>query len=476
MMTFYFYDVETSGFRARSDRIMQFAGQRTDMDLKPMGKPDNILIKMTPDVLPEPGAILVHGITPQRTLIEGISEAEFCKFWVEQVSIKDTIIVGYNNIRFDNEFIRFTLWRNFHDPYEWSWKDGCSTWDLLDVVRMTRALRPTGINWPFAPDGQPSNRLEHISSVNKLDHVDAHDAMSDVTASLAVARLLKNKQPKLFDYLLNIRGKNKVAPLVTKGDPLIYTSGRYPSEFEKTTAVVMVVEKPDKTGVLVYDLRIDPDEFKDMPVAELASRWNDRAKDAPYFPVKELKYNRCPALAPLSVLDDASAKRLRLDEELLDNHLKKLRAAKGFGERLLETLEAMWPRQPQLITDAQTVDGQLYEEFIKDKDRPKMSATRAADANEISVLDLDFKDERLKVLLPLYRARNFPGSLSSDQKNEWENFRHQKLLAGGNNSLAERFYSQLEELKRTSGIDSDRQMLLEELEHYARSILPQPIS
>src|SRR5579859_1483335 len=195
-MTFYFYDVETSGFSPRSERIMQFAGQRTDMDLKPVGKPDNILVKMTPDILPEPGAVLVHGITPQKTLAEGISEAEFSKYLTSQVSSSDTIIAGYNNIRFDNDFIRFTLWRNFHDAYEWSWKNGCSTWDLLDVVRMTRALRPERIKWPFAPDGKPSNRLEYISSVNKLDHVDAHDAMSDVNASIAVARMIKNKQPK----------------------------------------------------------------------------------------------------------------------------------------------------------------------------------------------------------------------------------------------------------------------------------------
>src|SRR5581483_5676577 len=264
-MTFYFYDLETSGFSCRDDRIMQFAGQRTDMDLNSMGKPDNILIKLSSDVLPEPGAVLVHGISPQQASVKGITEAEFCRFLTSQVSKKDTIIVGYNNIRFDNEFIRFTLWRNFHDPYEWSWKDGCSTWDLLDVVRMTRALRPAGIKWPFAPNGKPSSKLEYLSAINKLDHTDAHDALSDVNASIALARLVKEKQLKLFEYLLNLRSKDKVRPLVTKGDPLVYTSGRYSSEFEKTTIVVNLVERADKSGALMYDLRIDPDEFKDLP-------------------------------------------------------------------------------------------------------------------------------------------------------------------------------------------------------------------
>src|SRR3989344_1073655 len=287
-MTFYFYDVETSGFNPRTARIMQFAGQRTDMDLNTVGKSDNFLIKVTPDVLPEPGAVLVHGISPQKTLKEGVTETEFCKYLTSQVSTPDTILVGYNNIRFDNEFIRFTLWRNFHDAYEWSCKNNCSTWDLFDVVRMTRALRPDGIEWPFAPDGKPTNSLEYISAVNKLDHVDAHDAMSDVKASIAVARLLKHKQPKIFDFLLNIRSKHKIAPLVTKGDPLVYTSGRYPSDYNKTTIAVLVAEKKDKSGALMYDLQIDPGAFKDLSADKLAERWADRSESAPYFPVKLL--------------------------------------------------------------------------------------------------------------------------------------------------------------------------------------------
>ncbi|HLG91206.1 MAG TPA: exodeoxyribonuclease I [Candidatus Saccharimonadales bacterium] len=469
-MTFYFYDVETSGFSPRTDRIMQFAGQRTDMDLNPVGQPDNSLIKMTPDVLPEPSAVLVHGITPQKTLAEGISETEFANYLTSQVSTEDTIIVGYNNIRFDNDFIRFTLWRNFHDAYEWSWKSNCSTWDLLDVVRMTRALRPGGIEWPFAPDGRPTNSLEYISAINKLDHVDAHDAMSDVKASIAVARLLKQKQPKIFEFLLNIRGKRNVAPLVTKGKPLIYTSGRYPSEFEKTTIAVMAAEKPDKSGALMYDLRIDPDEFKDLSVGELAERWADHSEEAPYFPVKLLQYNRCPAIAPLSVLDGVSAKRLKLHKEIIEAHFRKLQKARGFGDKFLEALDRMWPpRQPDLVIDEQKVDGQLYDSFVKDEDRTKMSVVRAAEPNELTRLDLDFQDGRLKVLLPLYKARNFPEALTDTEKQAWVKFRRQKLL-GGKSKQADRFFAQIEELGKMPGLNSEKKHLLEDTKEYGSSI------
>lgn len=470
-MTFYFYDLETSGFNPRRDRIMQFAGQRTDMELKPIGKPDNVLIKMTPDVLPEPGAVLVHGITPQKTMAEGISEAQFCKYLAAQVSTPNTIIVGYNNVRFDNDFIRFTLWRNFHDAYEWSWKDGRGTWDLLDVVRMTRALRPEGLKWPFAPDGQPTNSLEYLSAVNKLDHADAHDAMSDVKVLITLARLLKQKQPKLFDYLLNIRSKDKVRPLVTKAEPLIYTSGRYPAEFERTAAVAMVAERPDKSGALVYDLRIDPDEFASLSAAELAERWADRAENAPYFPVKELKYNRCPAVAPLSVLNSTSLKRLKVHKEIIEAHFKELQKAKGFGDKLIEALDKMWPaRQPEMVVDQQKVDGQLYDEFIKNQDRPKMSVVRTARPNELAKIVLDFQDQRLKALFPLYKARNFPEVLTPAEKQAWEDFRRQKLVGSGQ---SDRFFNQLEELGQTPGLDSKKQSLLKDLGDYAKSVIPE---
>ncbi|MCA9339265.1 exodeoxyribonuclease I, partial [Candidatus Saccharibacteria bacterium] len=208
---FFFYDLETSGLDARYQRIMQFAGQRTDMNMQPIGEPINVLVRLSDDILPDPPAVLVTGITPQKTLEEGMSEAKFAKMLSEKVFTPDTITTGFNSVRFDDEFVRTTLWRNFYDPYEWSWKDGRSRWDLLDVVRMTRALRPEGIKWPVREDGKPTNRLELLSAENGLEHTHAHDALSDVEALIGMARLIKDKQPKLFEYLLKLRDKKEIA-------------------------------------------------------------------------------------------------------------------------------------------------------------------------------------------------------------------------------------------------------------------------
>ena len=292
---FFFYDLETSGFSPREARIMQFGGQRTDMNLKPIGKPVKSVIKLTPDVLPSPDAILITGITPQQTLADGLTEAEFLKFFYKEVVRPDTIFLGFNSIRFDDEFMRFLLYRNFYDAYEWQWQDGCSRWDLLDAMRMTRALRPEGIKWPFAPDGKPANRLEFLTGVNKLAHSDAHDALNDVLATIEVARLLRNKQPDMFDYLLKQRDKKAVRELVVKGAPFVYTSGRYSSEFLHTTAVVLLSKHPNGRDALVYDLRFDPTPFAKMSVDELAEAWRfTKDPDAVRLPVKTLKVQPLP--------------------------------------------------------------------------------------------------------------------------------------------------------------------------------------
>lgn len=452
---------------------MQFAGQRTGMNLKPIGKADNVIVKLTDDVLPEPDAILVHGITPQKTKAEGVSEAEFLKFFTSEVFQADTIMVGYNNIRFDDEFMRFTLWRNFHDAYEWQWKENCGKWDLLDVTRLTRALRPQGIKWPFAPDGAPSVRLELLASVNKLTHDSVHDALSDVHASVAVARMLQNKQPKLFDYLLKLRDKTKVEVLVNKGDPLVYSSGRYPSEYEKTTVAVAVVPHPERRSTLVYDLRIDPAEYIKLSPAELAAKWSLRGKDAPYFPVKLLSYNRCPAIAPMSVLDNASATRLNLVAEKINEHLTRLKKAKDFADNIVAALEIVYPKaQPELVIDEQQVDEQLYDGFVSNLDKTKMSVVRAAAADNMGSFQVDFTDDRLKLLLPLYKARNFPGALSDEERVWWETFRAKRLLDGGEASRAAKYFKRIEELSKQPRLSKEQKYLLEELNLYGQSILP----
>jgi exodeoxyribonuclease-1 len=476
MASFFFYDLETSGTNPRKDRIMQFAGQRTDMNLKPVGEPVNLLIKMTEDTLPEPDAVLIHGTTPQQTVADGVTEAEFVKFFNSEILKPDTIFVGFNSIRFDDEFMRFLFYRNFNDAYEWQWKNGCSRWDLLDVTRMTRSLRPDGIKWPFAPDGKPSNRLELLSGINKLDHADAHDALSDVNATIAVARLVRQKQPKLFDYLLNLRNKKTVQSLVESNKIFVYSSGKYPGEFEKTAIVVNLCPHPDKNGILVYDLRYDPGEYIKMSPEQLVDKWKyKKDSDEPRLPVKSLQFNRCPAIAPMSVLDDASKKRLNIDPKLIDKYSAALKSSSTFKENLLKAIGIINASREQVgfVADDYDADSRLYDDFIPDKDKNLSAKLRSAKPEDISLFAAKFSDERLKSIIPLYKARNFPKFLTDTERSIWDDYRQRLLLGGKESSRLAKFMARMQEVAKRPGLSKDQQYLLEELQLWAENIMPE---
>ena len=487
--SFYFYDLETSGLNPRGDRVMQFAGQRTDPELNPLGDPDNFLISLADDTLPSPTAILVTGITPQATRADGLSEPEFCRFVTEQLATPDTTILGFNSVRFDDEFMRATLWRNFYDPYAWQWQDGRSRWDLLDVVRLTRALRPEGINWPVTPEGKPTNRLELITRENHISHAHAHDALADVMALIEVAKLIRQHQPQLFDYLYQMRDKRRVQQLVNldRPAPFVYASGRYPSEFGHTTVAYPVA--PARNGnVLVFDLRVSPRDF-----------WAEIQQPDPEHPLitrlrptlKPLAYNRCPAVAPLGVLEKADGwQKLQLTPELVKQHLAELQSVPELIKLAAETFAA--PPSHSSATpsasgtaassaapaDVQShsahpapptpdADAALYDGFLNDHDRRLCQVVRNNCREELADFHPDFNDERLPDLLLRYKARNYPDALSADETARWEQYRAQRLNAQAPQFLADLQTAQQDLLAHPS----DRnEYLLEELSLWFQSL------
>ena len=455
--TFFFYDLETSGLSPREDRIMQFAGQRTDMDLNPIGEPVNILVKLTNDTLPSPGAIMVTKITPQQTQLDGLTEAEFCDYIDNEIFTKDTCAIGYNSVRFDDEFMRHTFWRNFHDPYAWSWKDGRSRWDMLDVVRLTRALRPDDILWPTQEveiedkeTGEKqniiaeTNRLELITKLNGIEHKHAHDALSDVEALIDVTRLIKEKQPKLYDYLFTMRDKRQVAKLVNleNKQPFVYATGRYSGLHHKTS--VAFPQTSGRNGnIIVFDLRYNLDELL-----------KDAKEDATFFPmVKELSLNKCPAVSPISVLDAKTKEtftdgrepleqtgweRLELTKDQIKKNLDSLLSHPDFAERMRTQFENR-PEFPEAFDQ----ESNLYGGFLSRNDENLCNAIRNADEHRLSDFHPEFTDERLPSLLLHYKAKNFPNSLSADEIPQWEKYRTARL-----NRQLPSFVKQMEEFQK----------------------------
>jgi len=471
--SFYFYDLETTGVNPREDRIMQFAGQRTDMDLSPVGEPHNILIKLSEDIVPDPGAILITGISPQKTIDEGLTEAEFLKIFYNKISTPDTIFVGYNSVRFDDEFMRYLNFRNFYDPYEWQYTNNKSRWDLLDVVRMTRSLRPSGIEWPVGDDGRATNRLEELTKINGLEHSSAHDALSDVNATIAVASLIKRHQPKLFDYLLGMRDKRLVEKLVDTQSPFVYCSGKYDTQFEKTAVVVKISEQPERQGALVYDLRYDPTPFLKLSVESiLAGLKLKHGEEGVRVPVKTIQYNKCPAVAPLAVLDEASQQRLEIDLDSINNNLKILQNSNL--NQLVNQAYGLFNSEQKKSYSTQKLepDARLYDGFIGNMDKGLSRSVPGLSPDNLSSTDINFTDKRLNQIILLYKSRNFSTHLTDEERQDWEKYRTMKLLGGGNNSRMMRYFSVLSELSSREDISANDRYLLEELQLYGQSIMP----
>jgi exodeoxyribonuclease I len=473
-VSFYFYDLETTSGSPRTGRIMQFAGQRTDENLEPIGEPDNLLVKLADDVMPEPDAILVHGITPQKTLEEGLTEVEFANYFLSKIATDNTIFVGFNNIRFDDEFMRRILYRTFNDPYQWHWKDGKSRWDILDAIRMMRALRPEGLKWPEI-DGKPSVKLELMARENGLLHENAHDALSDVIALIQLTQIFKQSQPKLFEYLLETRDKKKVAELVMTGKPFVYTSGKYSSDYEKTTVVQSLFKHPRRDGAVVYDLRHDPSKWVGKSEADLLKHWQVRYGDElEPLPVKVMQFNKCPAIAPIGVLDEKSINRIAIDLNEIEKNKVLLEKHPEFIQKLQNVLDSVENEQQTRFELEDDVDNQLYDGFWGDNDQAELAKIRALNPDKLTEMMTEIKNKRIRTMLPLYKARNFPKKMTSEEREQWELHRQKVFYTGGTNSVYAKFSKRMQEITANRTLSKNDEYLLTELKLYAESILPEP--
>ncbi len=419
--TFFFFDYETWGTSPAKDRPSQFAGVRTDMDFNIIGEPLVIYCQPPSDYLPSPEAALITGITPQKTVKEGLPEPEFIARIHEQLATPNTTSLGYNSIRFDDEVTRYTCYRNFIDPYAWSWQNGNSRWDLLDVLRACHALRPEGVNWPENEDGFTSFKLEHLSVANGIEHANAHDAMADVIATIEMAKKVKAAQPKLFDYFLTMRHKRKVNELVdiVNMTPLMHVSGMLGRECQYTSWIVPVVWHPtNKNAVVVVDLAKDPTPLLTLDSDELRERLytkhTDLSSEQLPVPVKLIHLNKCPILAPAKTLTAENAQRIGIDREQCLQNLALLRQNPQVREKLSELFSV--EREYQNETD---VDTQLYKDFFSPADKASMEIIRQTDPNNLAALDITFNDPRIAPLLFRYRARHYPWTLDESEQQKW---------------------------------------------------------
>ena len=475
--TFLWHDYETFGINTRRARPAQFAAIRTDAELNVIGTPLMLYCQPAADFLPDPQACLITGITPQLCLEKGIPEYQFAAQIEQAFSLPGTVGVGYNTIRFDDEITRFMFWRNLIDPYAREWQNDCGRWDLLDVVRTAYALRPEGIEWPLNAEGKPSFKLTDLSAANGLLHEAAHDALSDVRATIALARLIKTAQPKLFDFCFGLHKKDRVMAelglptTLTQARPFLHISGMFAPERGCLALMWPLAMHPaNKNELLAWDLAFDPSELAQMNAEQIRLRLFTKTADLPEgvqrLPVKSIHLNKSPTvIGNYKTLSSAMAQRwgLNLDEQL----------ANAAQAQALPDMSGIWPavfKRPAAATP--DVDEDLYGGFVSNADRRRLNDLRQLKAQELASARPAFDDARLPELLWRYRARNFPQSLSADELARWEAHRSARLFDGEGGALTiEQLFEELDSLAESA--DERGEAILGALYDYAELIAPQ---
>ncbi|HSV68882.1 MAG TPA: exodeoxyribonuclease I [Methylibium sp.] len=479
--SFFWHDYETFGVNPRRDRPAQFAGVRTDAELNEIDAPVMHYCAPAPDTLPDPESCLLTGITPQVCLERGVAEHAFAAEIEAQLARPGTVGVGYNSIRFDDEVTRFLFWRNLIDPYAREWQNECGRWDLLDVVRCCHALRPDGIEWPKHEDGRTSFKLEHLSAANGLAHEATHDALSDVRATIALARLIRAKQPRLWEFCLRLRSKPAViaelAAAERAGGPFLHVSGMYGADRGCLAVAWPLAPHPtNKNELIVWDLAQDPAELFSLDAATVRERVYTRADALPEgvtrLPIKTIHLNKSPVvIANLKTLSAAQAERWCIDLVQAERHaaVLRLRAA---------SLAGLWPEvyKRPAPEQAPDVDEDLYGGFLNNEDRRTLTRLRGLAPEELAAKRPAFADRRLDELLLRYRARNFPATLSEAERQQWHEHRVHRLHEGAGGGLTlEAYFARIDALVESLGEADDERAhaILESLVDYATEIAPE---
>ena len=478
--TFYWHDYETFGADPSRDRPVQFAGLRTDQDLNPVGEPLVLYSRPADDFLPQPQACLVTGISPQLAREKGVPESAFIEAIHRELALPGTCSVGYNSLRFDDEVTRYTLYRNFYEPYGREWQNGNSRWDLIDLVRTAYALRPDGIEWPLREDGLASFRLQDLTTANGIAHEAAHDALSDVHATIAIARLVRDRQPRLYDYVLRHRDKRSAQTLldVEGMKPVLHVSGMFGAQRHNIALIVPLALHPvNRNEIICYDLSADPAPLMELAPEQLGELLFSRTADLPEGTerpgIKSVHINRCPVLVTAKMADPATAERLGISGQRCREHLAALR---NYRERdskaFVQKIQAIFTgRQFEPVTDP---DRMLYSGgFFSQHDKKTMEQVRACSPDELAASSFPFEDSRLPEMLFRYRARNFPQSLSSDELAQWEEYRFQRLTEpeAGASICMEEFQATIEQLLASNTLEPSQQELMQQLQDYGDSLL-----
>jgi len=406
--TYLFYDTETTGLSRCFDQVVQFAAIRTDARFRELERQE-LLIRLRPDVVPAPRAFLTHRIPLQRCQ-QGVTESEGIATIHRLLNEPGTTSLGYNTLGFDDELLRFSFYRNLLNPYSHQHANGCGRMDLYPMTVAYYLFDKSDLTWPQSND-TASFKLEALSLANHLAEGQAHDAMTDVEATLELARRLAKEQP-VWHYLAGYSSRQQSAQRISKLPPWpsgapsdhgadrlgLLIDGRFGAAANFITPVLGLGRHHHYRNQTRW-LRLDQPELTAATVESIAdSAW-----------VVTIKPGEPGLLLPW--LGRYQHLLTEPRTTLCQQNLARLAAEPGLLQAIRQhNLEFTWPDIPGLDLDAA-----LYQAgFFSDQELTLGAELRAAPAAEKSAIAAQFPTPNSRLLAQLLVARNYPEVASSD--------------------------------------------------------------
>ncbi len=428
-MEFFWYDYETWGKNPHRDRIVQFGGVRTDENLELIG--DEIELKCKPqlDCPIGPGAVNVHGILPMDAHKYGFAEGEFAKRIHDELSRAGTCSVAYNGMSFDHELTRVLFYRNLRDPYRWSWDNGNSSWDTIDLVRAAFLLFPEALkHWPKRENGRVSFKLEDLSIANLepgeiLDH---HSAIGDSIYTWKLSKRIHQGARPLWDHALSLRKKENVKSIMDSGETILHVVWRIPTDRSCSTLLSSLGALGQyEKEIHAFDLFYDP-----TPLLKPYSQWTQDDKSLAARALLSVKINKSPFVARWSELTHLLSTDLSQSKILERMHLKESQVQErhavlneyrtsNSSNPFVQYIQSKEVHKKNQFSSFQAdPDEAIYDGFISDPDRKLMNEVLRQGA-EFNLESVQSDDSRVEPLIFRYLARNFPEIRDGYGKERW---------------------------------------------------------
>jgi exodeoxyribonuclease-1 len=498
-LTFLVKDYETFSLNTKESAVSQFAAIRTDENLNEIEEPMNIYCSLSKDVLPSPTAALITGVTPQ--MIEAYkkdrsqevhNENWFINKISYQLSRASTCTLGYNNLSFDDEVTRNLLYRNFRDPYEREWRNGNSRFDVYPLVIATNVLRPELLKFPDAIDSKtgevsinkrtnkpnPSFRLEELSTANGIIHENAHDALSDVRATIGIIKLIKDKDPEFFNSMFDKRIKNNVKKWLSEREdkPFIYMSPFFGKEDNSLGVMYKIADHPtNSNAIIAYNLRKNPDNLINLGTENLesvlfASKEELLEQNLERIGLQIIKVNQCPMLADLVDIKDR-ALDLGLNGAELRENKKKIESNLN---QIKEKVTIAYNREFEEETnpDRMIYSGGFFDKAEKEEMSRILKAVKNKELKEFEFLN-PMSNSRLPEMLLRFKGRNFKDQMGVVDFEKWKNYCQNKINkadCGKDNYNLEKYYNEIEELLKVNSNNPKSTDILNALKNYGKSI------